>query len=270
VHSGHDHRRVRQQDRAGAPENLGVGDAEHAAEVLVLGFIERDQGVALRLEDRRVGGQRLTLAVVDVADVDRDPRVGRRSGVSAAGRPETAGTPASCTEPRVAGEDISRLRPDGRTAYRRGRIGFVFQFFNLIPTLTALENVQLIAELTGADAEARSRRILADVGLAGEADRFPGQLSGGEQQRVAIARAVVKEPPLLLCDEPTGSLDLVTGRQVLAVLRALAREGHHSVILVTHNSAIARMADRVVRMRSGEIVEERSIDHPVEAGELDW
>ena len=170
----------------------------------------------------------------------------------------------------VAGEDVSRLRPDRRTTYRRDRVGFIFQFFNLVPTLTALENVQLIAELTGAEAEARSRRILADVGLAGEADRFPGQLSGGEQQRVAIARAVVKEPPLLLCDEPTGSLDLATGRHVLAVLRALAREGHHSVVLVTHNSAIARMADRVVRMRSGEIVEERRVERPVEAEELDW
>ena len=116
------------------------------------------------------------------------------------------------------------------TAYRRDRVGFVFQFFNLVPTLTALENVQLLAEVTGSDAEARSREALARVGLADVADRFPAQLSGGQQQRVAIARALVKEPPLVLCDEPTGSLDLDTGRQVLAALRDLAREGHHTVL----------------------------------------
>ncbi len=157
-----------------------------------------------------------------------------------------------------------------RTTYRRERIGFVFQFFNLVPTLTVRENVQLIAELVAADPAGRTEQVLAQVGLADRMDRFPGQLSGGEQQRVAIARAMVKEPPLLLCDEPTGSLDLVTGQQVLAALRALAREGHHTVILVTHNSAIARMSDRVLRMSSGKIVEDRRVDQPVTVQELDW
>ena len=108
------------------------------------------------------------------------------------------------------------------------------------------------------------------VGLGEVADRFPGELSGGQQQRVAIARALVKEPPLLLCDEPTGSLDLGTGRQVLAVLRDLAREGHHTVLLVTHNSAIARMADRVVRLRSGRVAGSEQVAAPVEAEELEW
>ena len=153
-----------------------------------------------------------------------------------------------------------RCRATSSTAYRRDRVGFVFQFFNLVPTLTALENVQLLAEVTGTDAEARSRAALARVGLADVADRFPAQLSGGQQQRVAIARALVKEPPLVLCDEPTGSLDLDTGRQVLAVLRDLAREGHHTVLLVTHNSAIARMADRVVRLHSGAIASDERVD----------
>jgi putative ABC transport system ATP-binding protein len=170
----------------------------------------------------------------------------------------------------VAGTDIARLSGDGLTAYRRDRVGFVFQFFNLVPTLTALENVQLLAEVTGRDAEGRSRAALARVGLGDVADRFPGQLSGGQQQRVAIARALVKEPPLVLCDEPTGSLDLDTGRQVLAVLRGLAREGHHTVLLVTHNSAIARMADRVVRLHSGAISSDERVEHPVEAAELEW
>jgi len=170
----------------------------------------------------------------------------------------------------VAGTDVAHLSVDELTAYRRDRVGFVFQFFNLVPTLTALENVQLLAEVTGSDAEARSRAALARVGLGEVANRFPAQLSGGQQQRVAIARALVKEPPLVLCDEPTGSLDLDTGRQVLAVLRDLAREGHHTVLLVTHNSAIARMADRVVRLHSGAIASDERVDDPVEAEELEW
>ncbi len=171
---------------------------------------------------------------------------------------------------RIAGTDLAGLRGEGLTAYRRDRVGFVFQFFNLVPTLTALENVQLLAEATGPDAEARSRAALAHVGLADVADRFPGELSGGQQQRVAIARALVKEPPLLLCDEPTGSLDLDTGRQVLAVLRDLAREGHHTVLLVTHNSEIAHMADRVVRLHSGHIAGSEQVATPVEAEALEW
>jgi putative ABC transport system ATP-binding protein len=170
----------------------------------------------------------------------------------------------------VSGVDITALRADRLTTYRRDRVGFVFQFFNLVPTLTALENVQLLAEVTGADSEARSRTALERVGLGVVGDRFPAQLSGGEQQRVAIARALVKEPPLLLCDEPTGSLDLETGRQVLAVLRELALEGHHTVLLVTHNSAIARMADRVVRLHSGRIASDEVVETPVEAAELEW
>jgi len=170
----------------------------------------------------------------------------------------------------IAGADLAGLRADELTVYRRDRVGFVFQFFNLVPTLTALENVQLLAEVTGGDAEQRSRAALERVGLGDVADRFPGELSGGQQQRVAIARALVKEPPLLLCDEPTGSLDLATGRQVLAVLRDLAREGHHTVLLVTHNSAIAQMADRVVRLHSGRIAGSETVAAPVEAEELDW
>ena len=170
----------------------------------------------------------------------------------------------------IAGTKLAGLRGEQLTTYRRDRVGFVFQFFNLVPTLTALENVQLLAEVTGGDAEPRSRRALERVGLGDVADRFPGELSGGQQQRVAIARALVKEPPLLLCDEPTGSLDLDTGRQVLAVLRDLAREGHHTVLLVTHNSEIARMADRVVRLHSGRVAGAETVTAPVEAEELDW
>jgi putative ABC transport system ATP-binding protein len=178
--------------------------------------------------------------------------------------------PASSGEIQVAGESIGSLSTDAASDYRRRKVGFVFQFFNLVPTLTALENVQLVAELCGGGVQRRSRAALSQVGLAGLADRFPAQMSGGQQQRVAIARAVVKEPPLLLTDEPTGALDLETGRQVLAVLHALAREGHHTVITVTHNAAIAQMADRVLRVHDGRIVDERQIADPIPAQELQW
>ncbi|MGZ5362692.1 MAG: ABC transporter ATP-binding protein [Mycobacterium sp.] len=170
----------------------------------------------------------------------------------------------------VAGKDIETLSAKERTTYRRDRVGFVFQFFNLVPTLTALENVEIIAELAGQDSSRRSREALDKVGLSDVANRFPGQLSGGQQQRVAIARAIVKEPPLLLCDEPTGSLDLTTGRQVLAALRTLAREGHHTVLLVTHNSTIASMADRVVWLHSGTVARQEQVEAPVEAQDLEW
>ena len=169
----------------------------------------------------------------------------------------------------VSGQDIGKFNLDRRVAYRRDHIGFVFQFFNLIPTLTALENVALIAELTGKD-EAASAEALSQVGLTGLLDRFPSALSGGEQQRVAIARALAKRPQLLLCDEPTGALDIETGRRILAVLREINRREGVSLITVTHNAAIGGMGDRVLRMRSGEIVSDERNEHPIEADEVEW
>ena len=168
----------------------------------------------------------------------------------------------------VDGEDIGGYDARRLTEYRRRMVGFVFQFFNLIPSLTALENVALIAELTGASADAAE--TLEAVGLGDRLSHFPATLSGGEQQRVAVARALAKRPHLLLCDEPTGALDLETGRTVLALLRRVNRERSLTILLVTHNSAIAAMADRVVRMRSGEIVEDQPNDRPVEASEVSW
>lgn len=170
----------------------------------------------------------------------------------------------------VDGRDIGKLGRKPRTQYRCEHVGFVFQFFNLVPTLTARENVELLAELTGPDARSRSRAALERVGVGEVEDRFPAQLSGGQQQRVAIARAIVKRPPLLLCDEPTGSLDLITGRQVLAALSDLARNSGQTVIVVTHNSEIARMADRVLWLHSGAINRSEIIETPVAASELDW
>jgi putative ABC transport system ATP-binding protein len=168
----------------------------------------------------------------------------------------------------AGGHDISRLGEDGRTAYRRDTVGFVFQFFNLVPSLTALENVRLVAELTGRGGRERSEAALASVGLAERARHFPAQLSGGEQQRVAIARAIAKDPALLLCDEPTGALDLETGRGVLRVLQDLNREGR-TVLVVTHNAAISAIAHRTVRMRSGRVVEVTT-GVPGTADEVTW
>jgi putative ABC transport system ATP-binding protein len=171
----------------------------------------------------------------------------------------------------VGGRDLTDLDADELTDVRRDAVGFVFQFFNLVPTLTARENVALIAELTDhGNVDERVAQVLADVGLEGREDHFPGQLSGGEQQRVAIARALVKQPPLLLCDEPTGALDIETGRTILALLERQAREEGRTVLIVTHNAAIGSMADRVVRLRSGEITHDERNDRPVPVDQVDW
>ena len=170
----------------------------------------------------------------------------------------------------VAGHDLTTANAHRLTEIRRDVVGFVFQFFNLITTLTARENVSVLAELTGHAGDGQVDAVLADVSLTERADHFPAQLSGGQQQRVAIARALVKSPDLLLCDEPTGALDLETGRTVLALLQRVAREQHRTVVIVTHNRAIAAMADRVVHMRSGRITEDEPVAEPLPAQEVVW
>jgi putative ABC transport system ATP-binding protein len=170
---------------------------------------------------------------------------------------------------RLDGKDIASLGERDLTEYRRLQVGFVFQFFNLVPTLTAVENVALVAELVGRDGGA-SLEALRAVGLAERADHFPAAMSGGEQQRVAIARALVKNPSLMLCDEPTGSLDLDTGRQVLAALRHTSRDSGRTVLFVTHNSAIAKMADRVLHLGSGRLIDDRLQRNPLPPEEVTW
>ncbi len=177
--------------------------------------------------------------------------------------------PATKGRVTVAGHEVTAEGNGDLTEYRRTTVGFVFQFFNLVPTLTALENVQLVGELAGRRAD-DARAALDAVGLGDRDSRFPASLSGGQQQRVAIARALVKRPPLLLCDEPTGSLDLETGRQVLGVIRELGRREGITVLLVTHNSAIAAMADRVIHVGSGELTADERNVAPAEATELAW
>jgi putative ABC transport system ATP-binding protein len=177
--------------------------------------------------------------------------------------------PAGAGEIEVAGSDVTGLDEEGRTRFRRETVGFIFQFFNLIPTLTARENVELVAELSPAGA-GRAVEMLERVGLGGRMDHFPAQLSGGEQQRVAVARALAGGPRVLLGDEPTGALDLETGRTVLALLHELSHEMQQTVLLVTHNASIGRMADRVLRMRDGRIVGDERNEAPADAARLEW
>ena len=159
------------------------------------------------------------------------------------------------------------------TQYRREHVGFVFQFYNLIPSLTAIENVALVTGLVeGAHGHvaADPKAILSLVGLGDRLDNFPAQLSGGEQQRVAIARAVAKRPDVLLCDEPTGALDVDTGKLVLEALRTANREFGTLTVVITHNASVAGMADRVLKLRDGQIVGDERNPHPIDPAEIVW
>ncbi len=168
----------------------------------------------------------------------------------------------------VDGRDIGSLSDAQLTQYRRHQVGFIFQFFNLIPTLTALENVEFAAELV--KSSRGPMEVLAAVGLEGRAHHFPSELSGGEQQRVAIARALVTDPPLVLCDEPTGNLDEETGKRVLGLMRRLGQERNKTFAVVSHNSVIGEMADRVVRLRDGRIASVTVNETPAEPEEISW
>jgi len=168
----------------------------------------------------------------------------------------------------VGGEPVSGLSEKQLTGYRRHKVGFVFQFFNLLPTLTSLENVMLTAEM--GTSTYTPQQILQRVGLGERMDHYPGQLSGGQQQRVAIARALAKNPALVLADEPTGSLDFSSGIEVLGTMRALNRETRQTFVLVTHNQAIARMADRVIHVGDGRVHAVDTCAQPLEASEIHW
>ena len=166
------------------------------------------------------------------------------------------------------GKDITNYNEDMLTMHRRNNVGFIFQFFNLIPTLTARENVEIAADLVESPRDVDE--VLKMVGLADRAEHFPAELSGGEQQRVAIARALVKNPPIILADEPTGSLDFETGKAVLKVMREINRREGITFVLVTHNSAIAAIADRVVYLRDGRVERIEKNPHPADPDEIQW
>ena len=168
----------------------------------------------------------------------------------------------------VDGEEIAGLRGRKLTRYRRHDIGFVFQFYNLVGNLTARENVELASEICRNPMDASE--ALERVGLAQRMDHFPSQLSGGEQQRVAIARALAKRPKLLLCDEPTGALDYQTGKEVLKLLQDTCRRDGMTVIIITHNSALMPMGDRVVQIRSGKVANMYKNENPVPIERIEW
>ena len=169
---------------------------------------------------------------------------------------------------RVGGKTISDLSADQLIDYRRYDVGFIFQFYNLVPNLTALENVELATQMC--KKPIKPEAILRKVGLEDRMDNFPSQLSGGEQQRVSIARALAKNPKILLCDEPTGALDYKTSKQILSLLHKTCRETGTTVVVITHNSALAAMADRIITMRSGKVVQIAINDYPVPVENLEW
>ena len=166
------------------------------------------------------------------------------------------------------GNEISGMNRRELTQYRRQDVGFVFQFYNLVGNLTALENVELANQICKNPLDAAT--VLGEVGLGNRMKNFPSQLSGGEQQRVAIARALAKNPKLLLCDEPTGALDYQTGKAILKLLQDTGRSTGMTVIIITHNSALTAMADRVIRVKNGTVVSETVNDHPQNIAEIEW
>ena len=168
------------------------------------------------------------------------------------------------------GEFVVIVGPSGagKTTVRRDDIGFVFQFYNLIPNLTALENVEMALQICRNPLDARA--VLKEVGLEERMDNFPAQLSGGEQQRVSIARALAKNPKLLLCDEPTGALDYNTGKAILKLLQEMCREKGMTVIVITHNSALAPMADRLIKIKNGKVSSMKVNENPISIDEIEW
>ena len=175
---------------------------------------------------------------------------------------------ASGGEVLVDGKDIAGYSQKQLTGYRRNDIGFVFQFYNLVPNLTALENVELALQISRNPLDAKT--VMHEVGLGDRLNNFPAQLSGGEQQRVSIARALAKNPKLLLCDEPTGALDYQTGKAILKLLQDMCRERGMTVIVITHNSALTPMADRVIRIKNGKVSEMHRNEHPVSVETIEW
>lgn len=232
--------------------------------------------VLLRLQDVDKTFQMGEVAVEALSNVSLDIYAGEflvMVGPSGSGKTtilNLVGGLDSVTAGRVwfADDEITAFTPAELTRYRRETVGFVFQFYNLVPNLTACENVMVSTELSRDPMDVVEALRLVD--MEERMDHFPSQLSGGEQQRVAIARALAKKPTLLLCDEPTGALDFATGKRVLRTLLDLKQQLGKTVVLITHNSAIAQMADRVVRLRSGQIVELHDNPQPLPPEEVVW
>lgn len=168
----------------------------------------------------------------------------------------------------VDGKDISKYKEEELTQFRRDSVGFVFQFYNLVQNLTAVENVELSAQICANPIDAE--KVLGEVGLGNRLDNFPSQLSGGEQQRVSIARALAKNPKLLLCDEPTGALDYITGKSILKLLQDTCKEKNMTVIVITHNSALTPMADKIVKIKNGQVDKILINENPAPVEQIEW
>ncbi|RCX20726.1 putative ABC transport system ATP-binding protein [Fontibacillus phaseoli] len=218
------------------------------------------EGVAIRaLDDASFSIERGELAVILGAS-----GAGKTTALNILGGMDTA----SSGDVIVDGENISKYNHKQLVGYRRTDIGFVFQFYNLVPNLTALENVELAAQIC--ENSLNAAETLDKVGLGDRMSNFPAQLSGGEQQRVSIARALAKNPKLLLCDEPTGALDYNTGKQILQLLQDTCRREKITVLLITHNSALAPMADKVIHFKSGKVVKTARNEQPVPIAQIEW
>ncbi len=213
---------------------------------------------------RAVDGINLNIAKGEFAVVVGPSGAGKTTVLNILGGMDTA----SSGEVWVDGYNIAKYNHRKLTGYRRDDIGFVFQFYNLVPNLTALENVELAAQICRNSLDAGS--VLEEVGLGERLGNFPAQLSGGEQQRVSIARALAKNPKLLLCDEPTGALDYQTGKAILKLLQDTCRKKGMTVIVITHNSAIAPMADRVIKIKNGQVSDMKVNSSPVSVETIEW
>ena len=244
------------------------GKARHTARGMLMAYIEFDHVVKAygsgateihALDEASFAVEKGELAVILGAS-----GAGKTTALNILGGMDTA------TSGRVVvdGRDITRASENDLVEYRRADVGFVFQFYNLVPNLTALENVELAAQICPDSLNARE--TLEKVGLANRLSNFPAQLSGGEQQRVSIARAVAKNPKLLLCDEPTGALDYVTGKQILQLLQDTCRKDGITVVLITHNAALAPMADRLIRFKSGKVIEMSVNPSPTPISQIEW
>ncbi len=241
-----------------------------------LGSDERKENKYLTLEG--VGKQYMTgsVAVDALKDVSFDLDDGQFAvilGSSGAGKTtllNLLGGMDRASEGKIVldGKDVTSLDKKALTEYRRHDVGFVFQFYNLMPNLTAMENVEIAVEICKNHLDPKT--VLCEVGLEDRLDNFPAQLSGGEQQRVSIARAVAKNPKLLLCDEPTGALDYVTGKKVLKLLHDICKEQDKLVVVVTHNTAIKYMADKVIHIKSGRIEDIEVNESPADIDDLEW
>lgn len=213
---------------------------------------------------RAVDGINLNIAKGEFAVIVGPSGAGKTTVLNILGGMDTA----SSGEVWVDGYNVAKYNQKKLTGYRRDDIGFVFQFYNLVPNLTALENVELASQICKNSLDAKT--VLKEVGLGERLGNFPAQLSGGEQQRVSIARALAKNPKLLLCDEPTGALDYQTGKAILKLLQDTCREKGMTVIVITHNSAIAPMADRVIKIKNGQVSEMKVNPNPVSVETIEW